>query len=102
MLMSGFRAREATVPVAAYDADQHYYETEDALTRHLDPAHRASIRWAEIDGRRRLLVGDRLFQMIVNPTFDPIGKPGSLADYFRAKNTAGVALRDMIEWEPLQ
>jgi predicted TIM-barrel fold metal-dependent hydrolase len=85
-----------------FDADQHYYEAEDAFTRHLDPAFRSSLRWVEMDGRRRLLVGDRLFRMVSNPTFDPVAKPGALADYYRAKNTAGVNPKAMMDMEPIR
>jgi predicted TIM-barrel fold metal-dependent hydrolase len=73
----------------AFDADQHYYEAEDAFTRHLDPAMRKRcMQWAEIDGRKRLLVGGRVNRFIPNPTFDPVARPGCLDDYFRAKTSA--------------
>jgi predicted TIM-barrel fold metal-dependent hydrolase len=85
-----------------FDADQHYYEAEDAFTRHLDPALRSAVRWVELDGRRRLLIGDRLFRMVSNPTFDPVAKPGALADYYRAKNTAGADPKAMMEMEPIR
>ena len=64
-----------------FDFDNHYYETEDAFTRHQAKAFRTrGIRWAEIDGRRRLLVGGKLNSYVANPTFDPVAKPGSLYD----------------------
>jgi predicted TIM-barrel fold metal-dependent hydrolase len=89
-------------PWALYDVDQHYYEAEDAFTRHLDAAHSSVFRWVEHRGRMRLLVGDRLFRLLGNPTFDPVAKPGGLADYYRAKNTAGVSQKDMLEFEPIR
>ena len=38
---------------AAFDADHHYYEPEDAFTRHIDPrmAKRA-MQWADVKGRK--------------------------------------------------
>ena len=40
------------------DFDNHYYESEDAFTRHQDERLRnRGVRWADVDGRRRLLVG---------------------------------------------
>ena len=37
-----------------FDFDNHYYEAEDAFTRHQDKRLRnRGVRWAEIDGRRR-------------------------------------------------
>ncbi len=43
-----------------FDADQHYYEPEDALTRHLDPKYRRKVRWADIEGRKTILLNDKL------------------------------------------
>jgi predicted TIM-barrel fold metal-dependent hydrolase len=96
---------KATIPdldYPLYDADEHYYETEDALTRHLDPAFRQVVRWVEMDGRRTLLVNDRLLTVVPNPTYDPVGVPGSLEPYFRAENTEGLPIRDIIEMHRLK
>jgi predicted TIM-barrel fold metal-dependent hydrolase len=73
----------------AFDCDNHYYEASDAFTRHMprDMAKR-TMQWAEIDGRRRLLVGGAVNRFIPNPTWDPIARPGSLDDYFRGKVAA--------------
>jgi predicted TIM-barrel fold metal-dependent hydrolase len=84
------------------DADQHYYEPEDALTRHLDPRFRSVIRWIEMDGRRTLLVNDKLLTVVPNPTYDPVGVPGSLERYFRAQNTEGLPIREIIRMQPIQ
>jgi predicted TIM-barrel fold metal-dependent hydrolase len=89
-------------PWPLFDVDQHYYEAEDAFTRHLDPAYRSSIRWVQLDGHKRLLVGDRLFRMVANPSFDPVAKPGALAAYYRAKNTSGADPKAMMEMEPIR
>ena len=60
-----------------FDFDNHYYEAEDAFTRHADRSLRnRGVRWADIDGRRRLLVGGTLNSYIANPIFDPVAKPG--------------------------
>ena len=73
-----------------FDCDNHYYEAPDAFTRHLDPAFRKrGMQWAEIDGRKRLLVGGKINRFIPNPTWDPISKPGALDEYFRGRNPKG-------------
>jgi hypothetical protein len=73
-----------------FDCDNHYYEAADAFTRHVDPAFRKrAMQWAEIDGRKRLLVGGRINRFIPNPTWDPISKPGALDEYFRGRNPRG-------------
>ncbi len=86
-----------------FDADNHYYEAEDAFTRHMDPTMaKRCMQWAEIGGKKRLLVGGRVNKFIPNPTFDPIAKPGSLETYFRGRNTDGVDLKTMFgDLDPL-
>lgn len=67
-----------------FDADNHYYEALDAFTRHLDPTWGPrTLQWAEINGRRYHVVGGRVSRAVVNPTFDPVAKPGVLRNYFR-------------------
>jgi predicted TIM-barrel fold metal-dependent hydrolase len=67
-----------------FDFDNHYYEAEDALTRHQDKTlGNRGVRWADIDGKRRLLVGGKVNTYIANPTFDPVARPGSLFDWYR-------------------
>jgi predicted TIM-barrel fold metal-dependent hydrolase len=78
------------------DADQHFYEAEDAVTRHLEPQHRRAFRWIDLDGRRTLLLNNQLFTMIPNPTYDPVGRPGSMVEYFRAQNHAGRSLKEIL------
>src|SRR6201996_5257 len=88
-----------------YDADQHYYEVADSFTRHLDPAYSYAFRWmtAKDTGRTHLVVGDRLFTMISNPTFDPVGRPGALAAYFRGTNREGTDFKKMMgRMDPIQ
>ena len=47
----------APLDYAIFDADNHYYEAEDAFIRHIDPRMRKRcMQWGEVDGRKRLLV----------------------------------------------
>ena len=80
----------------AFDADNHYYEAEDAFTRHVDPSMaKRCMQWADVNGKKRLLVGGKINRFIPNPTFDPIAAPGSLEDYFRGRNDQGIDLKTM-------
>ena len=93
----------STLDYGVFDADNHYYEATDAYTRHIDPkmAKRA-MQWAEIDGRRRLLVGGKVNRFIPNPLFDPVAKPGSLDEYFRGRNASAKDIRALFgELEPI-
>ncbi|MCK9902080.1 amidohydrolase [Frankia sp. Cpl3] len=86
-----------------FDFDNHYYEAEDAFTRYQDRSLRnRGVRWAEVDGRRRLLVGGTLNSYIANPTFDPVAKPGALYDWYRG-NPHQQQIKDAFgELEPLR
>jgi predicted TIM-barrel fold metal-dependent hydrolase len=86
-----------------FDADNHYYEAEDAFTRYIDPAMaKRCMQWAEVNGKKRLLVGGKINKFIPNPTFDPIAKPGSLETYFRGRNEGGMDLKTMFgELDPI-
>src|ERR1700751_1201310 len=94
----------ATIDYPIYDADQHFYEASDTFLRHLYPAASDAFRWVTDDrtGRTNLLIGDRLFTMISNPTFDPVGRPGALAAYFRGENADGKDARALMgKLEPI-
>lgn len=96
---------DAVAEFPIYDADQHYYEVVDSFTRHLDPRYSYAFRWvtAKDTGRTHLLVGDRVFTMISNPTFNPVGRPGALAAYFRGENTEGKDVKKMMgRMEPIR
>jgi len=50
-----------TVEFDVFDADNHYYEATDAFIRHL-PKHRSKlVQWAEIDGKQRMIVDNKIF-----------------------------------------
>jgi predicted TIM-barrel fold metal-dependent hydrolase len=59
------------------DFDNHYYEPEDAFTRHGDDEVQRFVRWVADGKKRRLVFGNIVAAAIPNPTFNPIGKPGS-------------------------
>src|SRR6188474_2650168 len=85
-----------------FDADNHYYEATDAFTRHLDPKLRKrAMQWAEVEGKKRLLVGGKVNRFIPNPTFDPVARPGVLDQYFRAKESASDIRQAFGELEPI-
>ena len=59
------------------DADNHYYEAEDAFTRHGDEAVKRYVRWIQDGKRRNLMFGSKLSDTPSNPTFNPIAKAGA-------------------------
>ena len=92
----------ASLDFKGFDCDHHYYEAEDAFTRHIDPllAQRA-MQWVSVNGKKRLMVGGKINRFIPNPTFDPIAEPGCLDNYFRGKVSVS-NMRDAFgELEPI-
>jgi len=87
----------------AFDADNHYYEAEDAFTRHIEPKmQRRAMQWGVVNGRKCLLVGGKVNRFIPNPTFDPVAKPGCLDQYFRGRNPDGKSIREVFgDLEPI-
>jgi predicted TIM-barrel fold metal-dependent hydrolase len=86
-----------------FDFDNHYYEAEDAFTRYADRSLRnRGVRWAEVDGRRRLLVGGTINSYIANPTFDPVARPGALYDWYRGNPQRQSIVEAFGELEPLR
>ncbi|MGD9794398.1 MAG: amidohydrolase family protein [Acidimicrobiia bacterium] len=90
------------VDYGLYDADQHYYEAEDALTRHLDKKYRSSVKWIDMEGRRTLIINGKLFTVVPNPTYNPVGVPGSMEVYFRAENKEGREVRDIMKMHEIR
>ena len=60
-------ARTARLDFEAFDADNHYYEAEDAFTRHVDRRmQKRAVQWALLNGRKHILVAGRIDRFIPN------------------------------------
>jgi predicted TIM-barrel fold metal-dependent hydrolase len=59
------------------DPDNHYYEAEDAFSRHADESVKRYVRWVQDGKRRRLVFGGKVSDTPANPTFNPIAKAGA-------------------------
>lgn len=78
-----------------YDADNHLYEPEEALTSHLPKKYARELQYVEVRGRKKLAIGGVISDYIPNPTFDVIAPPGVHEKWYRAKNTEGLTLREL-------
>jgi len=79
-----------------FDCDNHFYEALDAFTRHIEPQFKKrAMQWVEVEGKTRLMVGEKINRFIPNPTFDPVSKPGALDEYFRGRNPKGQSTREL-------
>ncbi|MCA9503489.1 MAG: amidohydrolase family protein [Spirochaetaceae bacterium] len=85
-----------------FDCDNHYYEARDAFTRHVPKQmQRRCVQWAEIDGRLHHVVGGKISHAVKNPTWDPIAKPGAIADFLRGNPDGTSMMKALREREPL-
>jgi predicted TIM-barrel fold metal-dependent hydrolase len=78
-----------------FDADNHIYETRDALLRHLPKEFAGDVRFVEVDGRTLIALQNRIIDFIPNPTFSKVAAPGRFVKYFAADNAEGLTLREM-------
>ncbi|MDE0804331.1 MAG: hypothetical protein OSA99_13545 [Acidimicrobiales bacterium] len=92
-----------TLGYRPFDADNHYYEATDCVTRHLDPRHATRLfQWSQIDGRSYPVLGGTVFRGVKNATFDPVAFPGVLADYFRGNPNGDDPLELLSRHEPIR
>ena len=68
--------QERRLPYPTFDADNHMYETEDALTKFIPKEFEGVIKYVEINGRTKVAMSDHLSDYIPNPTFNVVAVPG--------------------------
>ena len=78
-----------------FDADQHMYETADALTKYLPEQYRRAVQYAPVrqaDPHRDQQPGHRLHP---EPDVRAGRRPGRPREFFAGENTEGLTLREM-------
>ncbi|MFI0350319.1 amidohydrolase family protein [Actinomadura sp. 9N407] len=89
------------LPYPLFDADNHLYETEDALTRHLPKGYENVVQYVQVRGRTKIAIRGQISEYIPNPTFDVVARPGAMEDYFREGNPEGKSRREIFG-EPMR
>ncbi len=79
-----------------FDADNHLYETRDALTKFVPARFAGIIDYVEVRGRTKIAVKGQISEFIPNPTFDVVARPGAQEDYFRNGNPEGKSYRELV------
>jgi predicted TIM-barrel fold metal-dependent hydrolase len=87
--------------VPVFDADNHLYETEDALTKFLPDRYKGAVDYVEVRGRKKIVVRGTISNYIPNPTFDVVARPGAQEDYYRKGNPEGKSRREIFG-EPMR
>ena len=78
-----------------FDADNHMYETPEALTKYLPKKYRGAIDYVDVHGRTKIAVRGQISDYIPNPTFDVVARPGAQEDYYRKGNPDGKSRREI-------
>jgi predicted TIM-barrel fold metal-dependent hydrolase len=84
-----------------FDADNHLYETKEALTKFLPDRYKGVIDYVDVHGRTKIVVRGQISNYIPNPTFDVVARPGAQEDYFRHGNPDGKNRREIFG-EPMR
>lgn len=82
-------------PYPLFDADNHLYETEDALTKFLPEKYQGAIKYVQVDGRTKIAIRGQISEYIPNPTFEVVARPGAMEDYFKNGNPEGKSKREI-------
>ncbi len=85
----------ARLPYPVYDADNHLYEPEEAMTAHLPRKWKNEFRYVQVEGRTKLAIGGVISDYIPNPTFEVLAAPGAHEKWYRAQNHEGLTLREL-------
>ena len=78
------------LPYSSFDADNHMYETREALTKFVPREYEGVIKYVDIDGRTKLALNDKISDYIPNPTFNKVAVPGGAGyDVTKGKKESG-------------
>lgn len=87
--------------IPVFDADNHLYETREALTKFLPERDRGVIDYVDVRGRTKIVIRGQISDYIPNPTFDVVARPGAQEDYYRLGNPEGKSRREIFG-EPIR
>ncbi|CAM2747501.1 amidohydrolase family protein [Skermania piniformis] len=92
---------DVNLPYQLFDADNHLYETQDALTRYLPQEYAGAVQYIEIKGRTKIAILGQISEYIPNPTFEVVARPGAMEEYFKYGNPDGKSRREIFG-EPMR
>ena len=79
-----------------FDADNHFYETTDALTKYLPADRKGAVEYVQDGGRTKIALRGVISEYLPNPTFDRIGRPGAQEQYFKMGNPDNKTPREIV------
>jgi predicted TIM-barrel fold metal-dependent hydrolase len=81
--------------IPVFDADNHLYETQEALTKFLPKKYKGAIDYVQVHGRTKIVVQGTISDYIPNPTFEVVARPGAMEDYYKVGNPDGKSRREI-------
>lgn len=92
---------ERELPYQLFDADNHLYETKEALTKFLPEKYQGAVQYVEVNGRTKIAIRGQISEYIPNPTFEVVARPGAMEEYFKHGNPEGKSRREIFG-EPMR
>lgn len=92
---------ERELPYQLFDADNHLYETKEALTKFLPERYKGAVQYVEVNGRTKIAIRGQISEYIPNPTFEVVARPGAMEEYFKHGNPEGKSRREIFG-EPMR
>jgi predicted TIM-barrel fold metal-dependent hydrolase len=89
------------LPYPLFDADNHLYETEEAMTKYLPKEYQGAIEYVQVRGRTKIAIRGQITEYIPNPTFEVVARPGAMEEYYRVGNPNGKSRREIFG-EPMR
>jgi predicted TIM-barrel fold metal-dependent hydrolase len=81
--------RERRLPYETFDADNHLYENQDALTKFLPKEYQGAVKYVDVAGRTKLAIRDHISEYIPNPTFAKVAVPGGWGNTHKGSGGVG-------------
>jgi len=89
------------LPYPLFDADNHLYETQEAMTKYLPEEYQGAIQYVQVQGRTKIAIRGQITEYIPNPTFEVVARPGAMEEYYRVGNPNGKSRREIFG-EPMR
>src|SRR5258707_14096958 len=98
--MSSLSAK-VDIPFPLFDADNHLYEPEEALTKFLPKEYKDIVQYVQINGRTKIALRGQISNYIPNPTFSVVAESLKKKKYFKYGNPDGKTKRELFG-EPMR
>ena len=81
----GQLSHRVDMPFPLFDADNHLYEPQEALTKYLPKEYKDVVQYVQVNGRTKIALRGQISNYIPNPTFEVVAKPGALGGVLQVR-----------------